>query len=683
MSSAEICGAFLKGTCRFGDKCKFNHDLAAYVKQRPGDLPGPCPFSGLHSQCPFSIACRWATSHTHPDEFTKQYLLSSANDEAGRKQKTIVLSVIEKELHGSPHDDSTWEGMESEWWRKDGSIPESEIGIVPGDSIASSYNLLKREVQAMLRKNVYPFMTADAVLEAHGLRTTQKGKQKRYTVDQVNGVLPVTSRKKQQETKRPRLPESSKDDSANFSNHAHPAMDAIGSFNPHTKSATENKCQHESGTGDRTTDVSNFDHRVGVQPQRHAESSQVALDSQDNNGHPYVETGMHPRERRRIDFTGKTFLAPLTTVGNLPFRRLCKTLGADITCGEMALATNLLQGQTSEWALLRRHPDEDCFGVQICGGYPDAMARCAQLVEEHCQVDFVDINFGCPIDCIVSKQAGSACLKRPQRMCDIVSVTSKILSCPLTLKMRKGFDEGEDVAHELIPRVSKAGASAVVLHGRTREQRYSRLADWGYIARCAEAAVASEIQLIGNGDVLGWEDHQRALSEAKVATTYVARGALIKPWVFTEIKESRDWDISASERLDIVRRFASFGLEHWGSDARGVETTRRFLLEWLSFAHRYVPVGLLEALPQRTNQRPPAYVGRSDLETLLSSPDPHDWISVTELVLGPSPEGFRFTPKHKASSYGSQTVRANAQGEKGIRPGGSQAGKEEEDQENG
>ncbi|EFN53612.1 hypothetical protein CHLNCDRAFT_25754 [Chlorella variabilis] len=333
-------------------------------------------------------------------------------------------------------------------------------------------------------------------------------------------------------------------------------------------------------------------------------------------------------------------------------RRVCKGLGADVTCGEMALATNLLQGQPSEWALLKRHPSEDCFGVQLCGGYADSLARCAQLVEEQCCVDFVDVNFGCPIDVVCSKGAGSACLLKPQRMQAIVRGMSSVLSCPVTFKSRKGYHDGQDMAHTLIPQAAGWGAAAVTLHGRTREQRYSRLADWPYIKRCVEAAEGTGLQVVGNGDVFSFEDHYRHLEECPgLATTYIARGALIKPWIFTEIKERRHWDISAGERLDMFKRFCSNGLEHWGSDSRGVETTRRFLLEWLSFTHRYIPVGLLEVVPQRMHWRPPAFVGRSDLETLLASDNAADWVAVSEMLLGPAPPGFVFSPKHKANSY--------------------------------
>lgn len=265
------------------------------------------------------------------------------------------------------------------------------------------------------------------------------------------------------------------------------------------------------------------------------------------------------------------------------------------------------------------------------------------------------------------KGAGSACLVRPKKFEEIVCGVSSVLNCPLTIKMRKGFSEGEDIAHTFIPKVAGWGASGVTIHGRTREQRYSKLADWTYIKKCADIASTCDqpIQVVGNGDVYSWQQHVAALEDensgtpSNVATTYVARGALLKPWIFTEIKERRDWDISASERLDLVKKFARDGLEHWGSDRQGVENCRRFLLEWLSFSYRYIPCGLLETLPQMSNWRPTSFVGRSDLETLLASPDPRDWILLSEMVLGPAPAGFSFTAKHKAVSYSKTGAQEN------------------------
>lgn len=264
--------------------------------------------------------------------------------------------------------------------------------------------------------------------------------------------------------------------------------------------------------------------------------------------------------------------------------------------------------------------------------------------------DFVDINLGCPIDLIFKKGMGSGLMNREKPLEVMIRSMSQILTRPLTVKMRTGIHMNKKIAHELIPHVKEWGADLVTLHGRSREQRYKLLADWSYAGDCKKA-VDQDFPIYGNGDILSYEDYIASKAVSGVDGVMLARGALIKPWIFTEIKEQRHWDISAQERLDMIRDYANYGMEHWGSDAKGIESTRRFLLEWLSFLHRYVPYGLLERPPQKINQRLPPYRGRSDLETLLSSPACSDWISITEMFLGKVPDGFSFEPKHKAHSY--------------------------------
>ncbi|KAM9340539.1 tRNA-dihydrouridine(47) synthase [NAD(P)(+)]-like [Symphorus nematophorus] len=357
---------------------------------------------------------------------------------------------------------------------------------------------------------------------------------------------------------------------------------------------------------------------------------------------------LRPCEKKQVDFQDKLYLAPLTTCGNLPFRRVCKRFGADITCGEMAMCTNLLQGQQSEWALLKRHESEDIFGVQVEGCFPDTMTRCAELINNNTEVDFVDINSGCPIDLVYKKGGGCGLMTRTRKFEQIIKGMNYVLDVPLTVKIRTGVQEKNNIAHKLIPEMKKWGVSMVTLHGRSREQRYTKLADWDYITTCSK--LASPVPLFGNGDILSYEDAMKA-RETGVSGIMIARGALIKPWIFTEIKENRHWDISSSERLDILRDFTNFGLEHWGSDTRGVEKTRSFMLEWLSFMCRYIPVGLLERVPQKINERPPYYLGRNYLESLMASQNVGDWVRISEMLLGPVPKNFNFMPKHKANSY--------------------------------
>lgn len=357
--------------------------------------------------------------------------------------------------------------------------------------------------------------------------------------------------------------------------------------------------------------------------------------------------------KSKIDFRNKLYLAPLTTVGNLPFRRICKQFGADITCGEMALCTNLLEGQQSEWALLKRHHSEDIFGVQICGSHPDTMTKCAQLINENCKVDFIDINMGCPIDLIYKKGGGAGLMEKRKKFQEIIYGMSNVIDCCLTAKMRTGVYEGKSCAHKVISTIKEweelCPIDLITIHGRSREQRYTKIADWNYINECAQ--LAHPIPVFGSGDVISYEDYYHNLDETKVSGIMIARGALIKPWIFQEIKQKKHWDITSTERFDMLKQYVNYGLEHWGSDAVGVDKTRRFLLEWLSFLHRYIPVGLLERLPQKINERPMCYRGRNQLETLMASSSCKHWIQISEMLLGKVPNEFIFIPKHKANAY--------------------------------
>lgn len=299
---------------------------------------------------------------------------------------------------------------------------------------------------------------------------------------------------------------------------------------------------------------------------------------------------------------------------------------------------------------MRRHKSEDIFGVQLTGPKHYQFAEICETIEQNMDIDFLDINLGCPIDLVCNMGAGSALMGKATRLKAIVAGAVSVLSCPLTVKIRTGITD-KKLAHTLIPQFQSWGVAAVTLHGRSKKQRYTKNADWDYISECAKLVDSDKMAFFGNGDIFNPEDYENHLKDPNLSGVMVGRGALIKPWIFKEFTEGKLWDISANERFDILNDYSNFGMELWGSDTQGVNQTRRFLCEWMSFYHRYVPVGIIETLPQRFSQRPERFMGRSDMETLLSSSNAADWVKISEMILGPAPESFKFIPKHKSSSY--------------------------------
>jgi tRNA-dihydrouridine synthase 3 len=518
---------------------------------------------------------------------------------------------------------------------EDGFAPDEEDEAIalfeaPVANPRDDTNDVTNDVKYALARRTFDFSRADGILKAMGLRTSD---EVRGGGDNNTNNRKDNDGKNQQQQKYKRMKTSENE----------------------KRVIAENADEYSDDDDDGNNNNNN--NKVTSEP---------AFDKEDENKTASVDQLLKPKEKKTIDFKNKLYLAPLTTVGNLPFRRLCKTLGADITCGEMALATSLLKGDAREWALVRRHKSEDIFGVQICGGHSDSLGRCVQALDDTIECDFIDINMGCPIDLICNKGAGSMLLEKPKRMEELVRSSNLICSVPLTFKTRMGYKDTSRVAHTFVPRIKEWGASALTLHGRTRAQRYSREADWEYIRKVADA---SSVPIIGNGDIYTYHDYVENVvkNQDSIATCMIARGALVKPWIFTEIKEQRNWDISSHERFEILKDFARFGLEHWGSDERGVEQTRRFLLEWMSFTYRYTPVGILETIDGQLpnvsmTQRPPKFVGRDDMETMLASDDASVWCDLCEKLLGKAPEGWKFTPKHKSNAY----KNANSESEGGM-----------------
>ncbi|KAG2427489.1 hypothetical protein HXX76_012422 [Chlamydomonas incerta] len=689
----DLCSNHALGRCTYGDGCRFSHDIGAFIRSKPADLPGSCPFMAATSECPYGVTCRYARSHTAPvcNDANHQLLATIPAPPplvlSAPRPSTVITAAAGGDAGGAEPAATGAAEAEAE---EAGPLP---LPLPAAGGMAKEQNVMRKEVQAQLWKNRYDFSKADGILKDMGLRISFKqgggggrggrggdgdGGGRGGGRDGGRGGRGGRGGKRgQQQQEAEAKPEAAAEPEA--APPAAEAMEAEGAAGEAAAAdvaedddAREAKRRRTEGSGGSEaaeaakagpaaagSDAAAIA-AVAASAQEDAASAAAAAAADKAEGSAGVaalSSRVLPGERRKLDLRGKTYMAPLTTVGNLPFRRIAKGLGCDVTCGEMALATNLLQGQASEWALLKRHPCEDLFGVQVCGGYPDALARVGQLLAAECgAVDFMDINMGCPIDLVCDKNAGSALLRQPKRMEQIVRATAAALGeVPLTFKTRKGFNDGEDVAHTFLHRAGEWGAAAVTLHGRTRQQRYSRLADWDYIAQVGSNCAAAGLQLVGNGDVFSYTDWNAHMGEAggHLAALMIGRGALIKPWIFTEIKEQRHWDISATERLDLYKQFAAAGLEHWGADSRGVENTRRFLLEWLSFTHRYVPVGLIEVLPQAMNHRPPAYRGRNELESLLASDDPQDWLRISEMLLGPPPAPISFAAKHKSNSYAS------------------------------
>ena len=278
-----------------------------------------------------------------------------------------------------------------------------------------------------------------------------------------------------------------------------------------------------------------------------------------------------------VELKNNVILAPMAGVTDLPFRVLCKGQGAGLLCMEMVSAKAIYYGSKNTEELMKISPAEMPVSLQLFGSDADIMADMAKKIEEK-PFAVLDINMGCPVPKVVNNGEGSALMKNPKLAEEIITKMVKAVKKPVTVKIRKGFDEAHLNAVEMAKIAEASGAAAVAVHGRTREQYYAGKADWDCIRAVKEAV---KIPVIGNGDVTDALSAERLLKETGCDGVMVGRAAQGNPFIFREITEYLETGVippkpTPAEVRATIERHARMQMEEKG-EYTGVREMRKHL----------------------------------------------------------------------------------------------------------
>ena len=278
-----------------------------------------------------------------------------------------------------------------------------------------------------------------------------------------------------------------------------------------------------------------------------------------------------------LELENNVFLAPMAGVTDLPFRILCKEMGCGLVYSEMVSAKGILYDNKNTTELLEIDPKERPVAVQLFGSDPEILGAMAKKIEQY-PIDIIDVNMGCPAPKIVKNGEGSCLMKTPELVGRIVKSLVESQSKPVTIKFRKGFDDDHINAVEIAKIAEANGASAVAVHGRTREQYYSGKADWDIIKQVKEAV---NIPVIGNGDVFTPQDAKNLLEHTGCDAIMVGRGAQGNPWVFKRILHYLQTgellpEPTAEERVEKALRHAQMLIDYKG-EYIGVREMRKHM----------------------------------------------------------------------------------------------------------
>lgn len=278
-----------------------------------------------------------------------------------------------------------------------------------------------------------------------------------------------------------------------------------------------------------------------------------------------------------VELENNLILAPMAGVTDLPFRMLCKEQGCGLLYTEMVSAKAILYKNRNTRELLEVRQEERPIAVQLFGSDPEIVSSMAHQIEDG-PYDIIDLNMGCPVPKVVNNGEGSALMKDPKRVEELLSALVKKVKKPVTVKFRKGFDDTSINAVEIARIAESCGVAAVAVHGRTRQQYYSGKADWEIIRRVKEAV---DIPVIGNGDIFTPQDAGRMLEETGCDGLMVARGARGNPWLFSRINRYLDTgelmpEPSAKEIGSMILRHAGMQAERKGEEL-GMKEMRKHI----------------------------------------------------------------------------------------------------------